>query len=88
MSHYQVNGKIIPLEGTMEDLKKCGLRYVMTPEFEQNGKKGQLEYMVYQDSKIIAIWKRFLPQEELFSFHLEANITDRIPTKRRNQPLV
>jgi len=82
MEYYEINGKMIPFKGTKEDLKKHGLRYLMTSEFEQDGKKGQLEYMVYQDSKVIAIWKRFLPQEELFSFHMEASITDRIPTKQ------
>ncbi len=65
-----------PERATQKELEELGFRYLQTGEFERDGKKSRIEYMVYQDSQKIFAYKRF-NQDDLFEFHTEADIVKR-----------
>ena len=66
-----------PTEATREQLEESGARYLATEPFDRDGKSKKIENMIYENNGQVYVWKRVIPDQELFKIHLEAKIEKR-----------
>ena len=70
-----VNNKL-PKTATESELEKLGFRYTTTKSFGKDNQE-RIEYMTKENKGECFIYKRKLPEDELFIIHLEANVHKR-----------